>query len=844
MKAVIMAGGFGTRLRPLTWNIPKPMVPMMNKPMMHHIVALLRSHGITEIVATLFYQPDHITRYFGTGEPFGVSMRYVRAEEDYGTAGSVRFAASTLGEVRERFIVISGDVLTDFDLSKAIAFHEEKKAKATIVLQHSANPLQYGVVITDKDGKIKRFLEKPSWGEVFSDTINTGIYILEPEVLGLVPLREEFDFSKDLFPILLERDLGLYGYAAEGYWRDVGNLNEYQEAHWDALAGHVRVNIEGKRHKLPNGTLYYGRGSKVRTAPANLHGTVVLGSDVEVHDGARIANSVIGSKCVIGRGVIIENSIVWDGVHVGDYAVLSSDVVGFRTTIGERAEIAENVFVGDDCAVGDGARLAANIKLWPEKVVEERAVLSRSLVWEDKWLRELFTNARVSGISNIEMNPEFGAKLGAAFGGSIGAGKTIVTSRDSDTVSRMINRALICGLISTGVNVIDLRTASIPMLRHELRAGREAGGLHVRKSPYDRTMTDIIFFDARGVDLSASKTKAIERLFLGEDFLRATYENVGNILFSDRVRESYREKFLSALNVGAMEKAHFRVVLDYSNGIASTMMPNILGSLGCQVLAVNAYIDPQKLTRPNEEVDAAIRELSHVVTSLHYDAGWVIDAGGEKLTALDEKGFVIDSQRLLSLVTWLYLEANPSVKRIAVPASATLEVDLIAQERGVEVLRTKDSHLSMMKAALDEGLSFVGGTRGGFIFSDFLFASDAMFAVAKIMELMAITGTKIGELNEKTPRLHRVARNVPCPWTARGAVMRRIMEYTESMERDLIDGVRVHRSGEGNVHSILLLPDPTRPVFTIIVEASDAPTAAASADEFEERLQAWKETPS
>ena len=175
MKAVIMAGGFGTRLRPLTCNTPKPMVPLMNKPMMEHIVALLTAHGITDLIGSLFYQPEVITGYFGDGKSFGVTMDYVRAEADYGTAGSVRNA--TYG-MEERILVISGDVLTDFDLTAALRFHESKGARATIVLSHAKNPLQFGVVITAQDGKITRFLEKPSWGEVFSDTINTGIYIL------------------------------------------------------------------------------------------------------------------------------------------------------------------------------------------------------------------------------------------------------------------------------------------------------------------------------------------------------------------------------------------------------------------------------------------------------------------------------------------------------------------------------------------------------------------------------------------------------------------------------------------------------------------------------------------
>ena len=206
-KAVIMAGGFGTRLRPLTMNIPKPMVPILNVPMMEHIVNLLKTHDINQVVSVLYFQPESITSYFENGKDFGIDMQYVMANADYGTAGAVRNAYEMIQG--ERIIVISGDVLTDFDLTEAIAFHEANKSQATILLTRVSNPLQYGIVMTDDQGNINRFLEKPSWGQVFSDTINTGIYILEPEVVEMIPYQEEFDFSKDLFPLMLKKEMKL-----------------------------------------------------------------------------------------------------------------------------------------------------------------------------------------------------------------------------------------------------------------------------------------------------------------------------------------------------------------------------------------------------------------------------------------------------------------------------------------------------------------------------------------------------------------------------------------------------------------------------------------------------------
>lgn len=832
MKAVIMAGGFGTRLRPLTCNIPKPMVPMLNRPMMEHIVELLKRHGITDLVATLYYQPDVISGYFDDGSKLGVQLQYLRAEADYGTAGSVRNAKDFLDQ---RFVIISGDVLTDFDLSAAIQFHEERNAKATMVLTHVSNPLQFGVVLTADDGKITRFLEKPSWGEVFSDAINTGIYILEPEVLNLIPPKEEFDFSKNLFPLMLEHDMGLYGYVADGYWRDIGNLNEYQDAHFDALRGSVHVSFLGKQ----SGDLYVGANSIVDTDSKNISGTVVIGTNTRVHADVTIANSVIGDNCEILPGCVIKNCVIWGGTQVGVNVEMSSDVIGTKCSIGDHVVISENVFISDQCVIGRRSRLSANIKLWPEKVVEEGAVVTRSLVWEDRWLRELFRESKVSGVSNVEMNPEFAAKLGAAFGAFVGSGTTIVTSRDSDNVSRMINRAFMCGLMSAGVHCNDLRATSIPIVRHELRSGKERGGIHVRKSPHNRNITDIIFFDTDGKDLPAGKGKSVERLFFGEDFTRSSYDAVGSIRFPERSTESYLERGYSALNVQAIRNAGLKLVIDYSNGIASTIFPNILGNLNVQAVSLNAYLDSQKLTRLQDQIDRAIKELSHVVTSLQYDVGCMLDPGAEKMFVVDERGRAIDSDRLLTLMIKLVILAHPEIKKIAVPISASGEVDLLAEEFELTVLKTRDSHLALMEAASNKQIRFVGGTKGGFIFNDFLFASDGMYSVAKLLECLAITKKRLGELDKETSNLHLIKRNVPCSWNLKGQVMRHVMKDSERLPRELIDGVKIFPREKDRMTSVLLNPDRTRPLFHINAESKDASIAQRLANEYEAKLIRW-----
>lgn len=836
MNAVIMAGGFGTRLRPLTANIPKPMVPMINKPMMHHIVSLLRRHGFTTITTTLFYQPDVIKNYFGNGTAFDVSIEYVQAEADYGTAGSVHNAC---GHMKERFVVISGDVLTDIDLTRVLEFHLDRKAQVTIVLTRAKNPLQFGVVITNEDGRITRFLEKPTWGEVFSDLINTGIYIIEPEVLELIPYRQDFDFSKNLFPMMLEKKMRLYGCASDGYWRDVGNLNEYQEAHLDWLSGAVNVEPSG----VQRGGAIVGEGTEIKTEEKNLSGRVLFGKNCKIGEHVRIANSVISDECVVEPGASISNCVVWDNVVIGRNAELSFDVIGSHCVIGEGATILDNVFIGDKCMIGKKARLSPNIKLWPHKTVQDGAVLNRSLVWEDRWLRELFADARVTGLSNIEMNPEFGAKLGAAFGAFLGPGKTVATSRDADNVSRMMNRALICGLMSTGVNANDLRGMSIPLLRHELSSGREAGGIHVRKCPTDRRMTDIVFFDADGKDLPASKTKSIERLFFGEDFHRSPAEKVGGINFPERTTEVYREQFLAALQLDAIRKAKLKIVVDYSNGVASTIFPTILGAFDCQVVALNAHLDPKKLTREKSEIETSLHHLAHIVTSLKYDLGCMIDAGGERIYVVDENGHAFDDERLLTLVVKMFLHLHPETKKIAVPVTAPSEVEGIAREYNVTVVKTRNSHLGMMEATEDKEVRMVGGTRGGFIFTDFLFASDGMFSLAKVLEMTARTGWHLGVLDAKLARFFRVKKEVKCPWDAKGKIMRHIMRETEQYKRELVDGVRVTFDGtRTDGISVLLLPDKEQPIFHIMAEGYTQEGARALADEYEQHLIRWRDS--
>jgi mannose-1-phosphate guanylyltransferase/phosphomannomutase len=288
MKAVVMAGGEGTRLRPLTSNQPKPMVPNVGRPCMEHILELLKQHGFEDVVVTVAFMPQAIRSYFGSGESLGLSISYSVEEVPAGTAGSVRLAGD---ELDDTFLVISGDALCDVDLSALCRFHRERGASVTIGLVSVDNPLEFGIVVTDEDGRIERFLEKPSWGQVFSDTINTGIYVLEPEVLRHVPTDRPYDFSKELFPLLLEMGRPLYGYVLGGYWQDIGNLDQYRQANYDALERRVRLAIPGLRLR---GNIWLGEGVEL-DALEQIEGPAFVGNYCRI--APRIPCSARASPC-------------------------------------------------------------------------------------------------------------------------------------------------------------------------------------------------------------------------------------------------------------------------------------------------------------------------------------------------------------------------------------------------------------------------------------------------------------------------------------------------------------------------------------------------------------------
>ena len=830
MKAVIMAGGFGTRIQPLTGSVPKPMIPLFNRPIMLHIVELLKKHDITELVMLLYHQPFYIKNFFRDGADFGVKITYVTPLQDMGTAGAVKAAEKYLDE---RFLVISGDLLTDFNLSKIVDFHCDSKAMATITLTSVKDPLQFGVVITDKGKRITQFLEKPGWGEVISDTINTGIYVLEPEIFSYIPEGENFDFSQDLFPLILKKQNALFGYTAKGYWRDIGNTDSYREAYHDIFKGKVNLKIDEPKQDFLGKDLRIGADVRLENA-AGLEGTVVIGDNSQVLGDVHIKDSVIGRNCTIESGVRLNRCVIWDNSYIKKGARINDSVICSNVRVGQGAVMEEGVIVADDTSVGDEAVIKADVKIWPKKMIEAGATVTSNMIWGEKWKKALFEGAIIKGLSNVELTPEFVAKLGCAYGTSLPKGSFVLAGRDSNPSSRMLKRCFVGGLLSAGVNVRDMKMTSLPVLRYKLKTFGEVGGVHFRQAHDDPAALEIVFLDGDGLDFSSNMGKSVERTFFKENFRRAHHTEPGVIVEISNVVEFYREGFLHALDREALKKAAPTIVVDFSFSPAGQILPQLLNELNITVIDLNSYVDERR-GAPVKDRQTALAQLSKIVTSLGAQAGFWLDPTAEAVTMVDDTGRLCGGVELLSLVVTLLLRSGQK-GTIAVPVQAPSTIEQMAARSRCQVSRTKSTDRAMLEAAASSEVMLTGTTDGRLAFPRFHSSFDGMFAIARLMELSAVTGLSLSRGLEAVTTSAFLQISIPCAWEKKGGIMRRMSEDSLEKEATFIDGIKVHFGDEW----ALVLPDQYTPQIHVFAEARDQKTAQRLLTDYQKKIEAWK----
>jgi mannose-1-phosphate guanylyltransferase/phosphomannomutase len=819
MKAVVMAGGEGSRLRPLTSTIPKPLVPVAGRPIMEHILLHLRRHQLRDVVATVQYMGASIRNYFGDGSEQGVALTYSVEDSPLGTAGSVMLARQQLSDT---FVVISGDSLTDIDLGAAARFHRERKAIATIVLKPVPNPLEYGVVAVDEGGAVQRFIEKPSWGEVISDLANTGIYILDPAVFEFFRPGEVTDWSGDVFPKLLKEGEHVFGWVADGYWEDVGSHSAYVKANFDCLEGRVKVQLPGDR---VNENTWLHPDAEISDG-ARIDGPALVGAGATVRAGAWINGpAIIGAYTTVDSGVKVSNSIVWDHSYIGLNSRLRGAVVCRSVTIKNGCLLEEGSVIGGDVTIGSGSTVNANVRIWPNKEVEPGAVVHESIIWAGSWKRGLFTSYGLNGLINIELTPEFASRLGAAIGALTPKGTEIAISRDYTRSARMIGRALMSGMISSGTNVIDLSVLPAPVCRYWARHNHVSAA-HVQTSPVDPRSGDVRIFDDQGLDIDKRNERKLEGLFFREDIRRVSHYEMGRITRRDQQTERYLEDLIGKLDLETVRAANFKVVIDYNNGASAMVLPQVLRELNCQVIPLNAAPAEIVMEQDDPSFQAHLQEIGVITSAVKAKLGVFIDSPGERCFIVDESGNVLSHNDAFGVLTQLALTGRQGM--VLGPASTSLAFSIIADQNGSRFVPTKITPGAVLRAAQHADAILASDGAGGFCWPDFAISFDAIFTVARVLELLARTSLSLVALRGRIPQVaHRTAIEF-CPWEVKGRVMRTMMERHLKDRVDLTDGVKVFVDDGW----VLVAPDADRPEYHVIASTTDAGHSDRLVDEY------------
>ncbi|HEX9774809.1 MAG TPA: sugar phosphate nucleotidyltransferase [Actinomycetota bacterium] len=822
MKAVIMAGGAGTRLRPLTSNQPKPMISLANRPLMEHILLLLKRHGFTDVVVTVQFLASHVRNYFGSGEDLDLRLTYATEESPLGTAGSVKNAENRLDET---FLVISGDALTDIDLGKALAFHHEKGAEATIVLSRQPNPLEYGIVVTDNDGRIERFLEKPGWGEVFTDTVNTGIYVLEPSILESIPAGEPYDFSQQVFPALLEQGAPLFGFVADGYWTDVGNIDAYRKAQQDALDGKVRMEIPG--FEVAD-RVWVGEGTVIDPA-ASIEGPALIGAHCKIEAGASIReHTVIGNDSAVKAGAFLHRATLHDNAYVGPGASIRGAVIGRNADVRGNAQIEEGAVIGDNGFIGAEAVIQPNVKVYPQKRVEPGAVVTHSIIWESAGTRTLFGARGVSGLINVDITADFAVRLAMAYASTLKGRATVVVSRDAARASRTIKRALVAGLNGAGIDVQDLEVAPVPVTRFQIRSTRSRGGISVGAVPGDPQSIELRFIDPDGHDIDVATQRAIERVFSREEFRRAFPDEIGELRYPPRVLEFYQSGVLEALDLEAIRAADIKSIVDCAFGPVALTLPGIIGKLGSETMTVNGYVDENRPTMTSEQRQTLRAHLSELVRSSRADFGALIETTSETLDIIADGGVPVPRDQALLLLLDLVAEVWPG-RTVVLPVSAPSACEHIVETRGGRVVRANRALAAIMSIALAHEAVFAGTEDGTYTFTDGPPAFDALTVFCRLHEMVAKAGTGLAARLARLPRPHIVHRRIPTLSEYKGAVMRAVTTRNVASSTDQTEGLKLfHDEGWA-----LVIPDPEASVTHLWSEGATRPASIALADRYE-----------
>jgi len=817
VQAVIIAGGEGTRLRPLTSTTPKPLLPVANRPMIARVVDLLVASGITDIIVTVAYLGSAIRTYLGDGSDWGATIRYLQEERPLGTAGAVANARRLL---EDTFIVLSGDVVTSVDLTAARRFHEQRDALATMVLTTVADPTEFGVVATEDSGAVARLLEKPSWGEVFTDTVNTGIYVLEPEVLDRIPQGRAVDFSEEVFPRILEERGALFGWVADGYWADVGTFAGFHQTHHDVLDG--RAGIEPAGFEVAPG-VFLGQRSTV-DASAVIEGPCLIGDDVRIGRDARLGPyTVVGHNVRIGEGAELDGAIVFDHAWIAEGARIGRAIVGRGVDLRRRASIGEGVVLGDGALVGRDAVVRPDVKVYPGKTVDPLATVSTSIVWENGAGRTVFGPVGISGLANVDINPELATRIAMALASQLPPHGAVIAARDTSRAARIIKRAMMVGFNAVGLEVWDLEATTTPVLRYAVAATDAVAGIRVALDATDPQALTIELLGSTGADLTASERRKVERALEREEFRRVSASEIGDLLTMAHATERWKAGVTGLLDLERIRKRRFKAVLDYSYGVVASSFPHVVATLQLEALATRAFASTARLItlRPETQLD----ELAHLVRAAKADLGAIIDPGGERVTLADAEGRPVPIAGLAYLLAE-HLVATGRITRLVASAAVASSVAEVARRLGIDFAWCGLARADLAAAVADHPGTLAIGHGGLVFYSECQSSSDAAVTLGLALEALAAQQIDLATVIERTPPETTLADGVPVPYGLLGATMRALRALAEAhhpTELVATDGLRAQFGDR----YWLLAPDPQEPVVNVVVGAQDPEAARA-----------------
>ncbi|MCL2077611.1 MAG: sugar phosphate nucleotidyltransferase [Oscillospiraceae bacterium] len=591
MKAIIMAGGEGTRLRPLTGTVPKPLAKLCGRPAVEYILDLLIRHDFTEAVFTLRYKGEMIERLFENGfykgcdfenNTKGIDLRFSYEDEPLGTAGCVKKAAASF---TDDFLVISGDALCDFDLTAAMRFHKNsgtsapsgisatnettalsatQTAKATIITKQVSDPREYGLVITGSDAsentphcKITGFSEKPSYLNCVSDYANTGVYFLNPAVLELIPDGKMWDFARDVFPKMLKENHSLMSYAEKGYWCDIGDIENYVSCQRDILDG--KVNCEINARKIADG-IY---SNSVIPDDITLKSPCYIGKNVRLGKNNILEGAVLNDNVTIGSNCKITDSIILDGAITAGELNCEGAVVCENVRIKANVCLSNDSVIGEGTVIGENSRVESGVRVWQNKNVPADSIVCNDYKYSGKNKIEI-SERGVGGDTNIDVTPDFAAKVGCALSGL--CPNNILVACEDNNASVSLKSALIAGISSTGCRSSDCGTASVPMLIHLSKLMLADLIVHVRA----RQKTEIVILNRHGLALTRQQERNLEGGLNRSEYRNAPWDGFGAVVDIKCADELY----ISMLNHMSDFKSDYNVILNCNNaGLLNTLAP-------------------------------------------------------------------------------------------------------------------------------------------------------------------------------------------------------------------------------------------------------------------------------